>query len=154
MASVVTKYINNLQSISDKMEIIAKDAVIQNAEFIIFTLTERQLALGLNSAGAISGRYAPYTSLKASDPYNQPRREKRRGEPYNWDWSGELFETMNVKAESDSFSIFSTTGKDKMLEAHFKMKLTKLTEENNKMINETIILPYLMKYLLDHLMDV
>lgn len=48
---------------------------------------------------------------------------------------------MQVKAKADSFSIYSSVGKGKFLEKEFGQELMTLTDENNKMINETVILP-------------
>jgi hypothetical protein len=151
MSKLVEPYINHLIKMKSKLEKLGQLAVMEKADFIIFTLTERQLALGLNSKGSVAGTYADYTALKASDPYNKPRRPKVRGQNWNFDWSGQLFETMQVKAKADSFSIYSSVGKGKFLEKEFGQELMTLTDENNKMINETVILPYLYKYILENM---
>jgi hypothetical protein len=59
---------------------------------------------------------------------------------------------MSVKMESDGFSIFSRDGKDTMLEAQYGKgaKLKKLTEKHNKELNEVVILPKLIDYILSN----
>lgn len=152
--SVVTPYLKKLDKIKDSMERVARRAVQENMEFILFQIKERQLGLGMNSQGGIVGVYKPFTKKLAADPTNKPREPKIVGQPYNFEWSGELFDTLTLKLEADSYSIFSTTGKDKFLEEQFKTKLTKLTPENNEIINNTIILPHLYKYILENFLKV
>ena len=151
MSKIVEPYLKKLDYLKDKLEDIGQRAVKENVDLIIYTLQEKQLSKGLDSSGSIVGTYSKYTALLASDPHNKPREPKIPGQKYNMDWTGELFETMSVRAERDSYSIFSTTGKDDYLRRNTSFgEIMKLTQDNNQWINEEIILPYIQKFILDN----
>jgi len=148
--SVTEPYINKLNKLENDLEKIARKVVKDNIDFILFLLQEKQLHLGKNSNNQIVGRYKAMTVQWSKDPQNPPRQPKVRNAPFNFDWSGNWLESMSVKMERDGFSIFSRDGKDAMLEAEYGKgeKLKKLTEKHNKELNEEVILPKLIDYIL------
>lgn len=106
----------HIESLKSKIPIWIKDAIFENAELIINLLQENQLAKGKDSSGSVVGVYSWTTEVYyAKDPQNKPRKPKVKGEPYNFEWSGELFDSMNIKVNTPSseFDIYSSTGKDK-----------------------------------------
>lgn len=151
---ITTRALANLERMKEKIPLWIKDALLENADFIINILQENQLAKGKDSSGTIVGRYSWATDVfYAKDPQNKPRRSKTAGDPYNFEWSGELFDSMNIKisTQESSFDIYSTTGKDVYLEDKFKRNLTKLTKENNDWVNENILEPYVAKKMVENM---
>ena len=149
MSTIISSAINNLNEAQQGLLQVAKDAIILNRKEIISILQDSQMSQGLRSDGKVAGVYKPSTSQFAS-LYN-PVKPKTPFEPYNFYWSGETFAFMDVRNDSGaSYSIFSTSGKQVVLEKSYG-KLFDLTEENNDWINENIILPALRKYILDQL---
>lgn len=149
--AIIDPYLKNLDRIEKQLEQIGQRAVKENVEYILYVITEEQWALGQNSQGSIIGTYKWTTEKLSKDPWNKPKREKVKGQPYNLNWTGQLFESLSLRAEQDSFSIFSTTGKIQFLEKELKTTLSKLTPANNKKINDEIIMPALQKHILDNL---
>ena len=60
---------------------------------------------------------------------------------------------MAIKKERDGYNIFSKTGKQRLLEKIYETKLTKLTNDNNKMVNDNIIIPEVYKYVVNNLFE-
>ena len=151
MSTVIQPFINRLKSIEDRLPIYANKIVLENAELLIHLITQNQLAKGKDTSGSIVGVYFWTTEYKhAKDPYNRPREEKITGQPYNFDWTGELFETLSVRANANKgeFSIISVSGKIDRLEKIYNTNLSDLTEENNNFFNLTVLLPELQKIIL------
>ena len=75
------------------------------------------------------------------DPNNEPRQDKVPGSPYNFEWTGGLFDDMFMHFEDDkSYSLFSQDSKAKMLEKEYGDIFT-LTKKNNKQVNDEILRP-------------
>lgn len=152
MDTVVTPYLKNLESIEKELPNIAKQAVINNAEFIINLLKHGQLEKGLNSFGEITGRYSFFTQGYANaDNISTP---KKFGDPYNFFWSGKTIEGLKIGRNTrKEFDITTVPSKQKLLEEIYGV-LFDLTEEHNEFINMEIILPELEKYILDNLVSI
>ena len=151
---ITEKALSHIEGLKDKIPLWIKDALFENAELIINILQEKQLSEGKDSSGNIVGRYSWATDVYyANNPQNKPRQPKTAGQPYNFEWSGELFDSMNIKVNTveNGFDVFSVTGKDKFLEKQFNSELTKLTKENNDWVNENIITPYITKKLAENM---
>ena len=152
--TVVTPYLQKLEFIKRSLPRWATRAVLENADWIISILQDKQLSLGLNSNQQIVGRYAPTTAtFYGDDPQKKPRTDKTAGDPYNFEWFGELFDSMNVKADTNrsEFDIFSSVGKIEELETIYGTKLGELTTQNNYIVNMEVVLPYLQQKILDNL---
>ncbi len=148
--SLVTPYIENLKRIERDLEQEAVNIIKGNLDYVLWLIQDNQLSKGLTSSGKVAGYYAPKTSKYADDPHNRPRKDKLAHQPYNFEWTGSLFDKMFVKSEKDGFSIFSRDGKLAMLERQYG-RLLKLTKENNHLINEELIKPKLYEYILKNM---
>jgi len=158
MSTVVDPFIKNLNKVKKSIPRYANMVIMEHSEIIIARLTDTQLAYGLNSRGSIVGTYKPYTRKmayqdKQSSNGRYPITDKEVGQPYNFQWTGELFESLNLKgdASSNEYEIFSVKGKLKFLESEFNTKLSNLTEENNKWVNENILMPKIYQHILNEM---
>lgn len=156
--TVVQPFINRLDKIKDNLDRVANRVIIDHAEIIISLLKDNQLSHGLDSSGAIVGKYTYWTDIRAkaerqASGGRSPRQDKQYGQAYNFDWTGSLFETLTIKGNTskNEFTIFSTIGKIKLLEKEFNTKLSDLTEENNDSINNEILVPKLQEYILNEM---
>ena len=159
--SVTEPYINKLNSIKSKIPVLAKKAVAEESALILNILKFNQLGVGLNSDGlplawshegqSGTGKYATTTQgIANQDPSYARIKPKTAGSPYNFQWSGETFAFMDIKIKTSEFEIFTSSGKQKLLEEIYDNEIFKLTKENNDFINETIILPSLIDYILNN----
>lgn len=159
METLISPYLKQLSIIELNLERVATRIVIENAELIIELLKSNQLSKGYDSNGNIAGTYSKSTSLyayndKKASGGRYPREDKTPGSPYNFDWSGEMFETMTLKASQKDFNIYSTTGKIKVVEDALGLELSDLTEKNNEYVNVEVIYPKLLEYILDNLFKI
>lgn len=145
------RHIAKVSQLEKQLGKVAQDAVRDNVDIIIGLLVEGQLHKGIMSDGGEAPPYQLITEVFfANDPANPPRMRKIAGEPWNFDWSGNWVEGMAVKSIENGYDIFSRDGKTAILEAAAGGRLTKLTEEHNKIINEEIIKPALQKFVLNN----
>lgn len=131
------------------VEFVARELVIDNADKIIEILQEWQLSKGIYSDGKSMGEYSKYTQdySDEGDP-SVAIKPKPYGEAYNFQWTGKTFEGMYLKhpVDENEYSILTRDGKQEVLKEAYGKELFKLTEDNNKWINENIIEPGLVKY--------
>lgn len=161
---ITKKALSHIESLKSKIPEVAKDAIFENAEFIISLLQDNQLSLGkdsygkyINSGGVYNGFYKRSTEdFYAKDPYNRPRQPKIAGQPYNMEWTGEFFDSMNIKVDANDsrYEIFSSTGKDRFLEQIYGTELTDLNQEQNDWVNKNIIEPYLASWISSQVFDI
>jgi hypothetical protein len=151
--SIIDPYLRNIDKIETALIRVATRLVVENGEVIIGLLQNNQLSKGLDYKQNIVGRYKPKTMDYLNDPHTKPRTDKSVGQPYNFEWYGEMFDSMLLKANTNSkeFEIFSSTGKIKKLEDIYKTKLGTLSTQNNYMVNMEIIYPGLIDYILQEL---
>ena len=144
---ILDKHLQNLHTIHDNIEDIAGDIVGRNSERIIQILQDKQLGIGKYSDGSLLGTYSPYTQEYADE--ENVRFPKDDGQPYNFQWTGSTFSKMILKYDvvGQDYSIFSRDAKQELLKSIYGDELFKLTEANNKIINETIIEPELIIYI-------
>lgn len=153
---LIKNYLAHLERLKEQIPDFIRDAILENSEYIISVLQDNQLALGKDSTGAIVGTYSWATNVFFNIGENRARssgQPKEAGEPYNFEWTGEFFDSMTVRVNSaeKGFDIYSTTGKDRFLEKEFNSELTRLTPENNELINRTVIEPYVAKQISSYL---
>lgn len=161
MPTLIKPFIRNLENVKRQIPQIAQQAVKDNAEDIVNIVKLSQLGVGLNSDGLPlkwsggDGFYADATQeIANNDPGYSRQEPKNSGSPYNFNWSGNTFAFMGLKIKGeDEFEIFTTGGKQSLLEGIYG-EIFDLTEEHNKFVNETIILPALQKFILDNLLTV
>ncbi len=142
---IIKNYIRNLENASDKLEVIAMKAIKDNKDFILSTLKHDQLGEGMDSFGRIVGEYAAKTEEVFAKQYPKPRTPKIYGRPYNFEWTGKFFDHMKLKASKEGYDIDSPM--KAYLENIYDTKLTALTEENEKFVNEKIVTPALYEYI-------
>lgn len=150
---VTEKALANLQNIRMEVPVWIEEAIVANAPKIIELLQDNQLSKGKDSSGAIVGKYSWTTDYYYNKGQNRARQPKTKGEAYNFEWTGEFFDTMqvNVTPSNATFDVFSTSGKDKFLENIYRTDLTTLTKENNDWVNKNIIQPYIDKKLFENM---
>lgn len=147
-------YIKQLNKADSEMEKVAQDAIKDDMEFILFLIKEKQLHLGIKSDGSDAPNYSKWTQFFAkSNPPRTGVSSKTPDNKFNYDWSGSWMESLYIKIESDGFDILSRDGKTAILEQMSGGKITKLTEENNQIINEEIIKPALYEHLFNTLLE-
>lgn len=162
--SVVKKYINTLKWIDSQLETVANQSVEANIDTIIMILQNTQLGQGLDSfgkdivhpskRGSGGGNGVPNYEDITESYYAKafpPRKSKNSGDRYNMEWSGEFFDSMFVKVENYGFSILTKSGKKEFLESTYRTDLTRLTDKNNKEINDKIIIPAIYKFIFKNL---
>tara|TARA_R110000822_G_scaffold278198_1_gene400202 strand:+ start:328 stop:813 length:486 start_codon:yes stop_codon:yes gene_type:complete len=161
MSTIVDSYILKLNSIELELPDIARQSIIDNSSEIVL-LVKSQLSSGLNSFGdslffrtSISsgnGFYAESTQGFADrDNVSVP---KEYGEAYNFSWSGETLDNLQMGSITDSeFDVTTVAYKKKLLEGLYG-EIFDLTEEHNQYVNIEIILPTLQQYILDNLVQI
>lgn len=164
MPSIVTPFQKHLEFLKHNLETIARDIVLQNTDFIIGILVDRQIHMGINSEGRSLGTYSPKTQEYADDPMQRRVAGRRRySDPdmpktgrYNLDWTGSFIENIFLIEGASGFDIWSSDSKSELLQDKYGKggKILKLTKENNDFINMEIILPGLQKYLLHNMFRV
>lgn len=157
--SEVKPFIDKLKSIESKLPEIAKQIIKENVNTILMLVKKRQLGLGLDSYGNdldnpqsdTSPYYSPSTESFWAKQNPIPRRSKRAGSKYNFEWTGETMDKMYLAFEEPySIEIASASGKAKYLESLYG-EIFSLTEKHNDLINLTIIQPKLYEYVLKNM---
>lgn len=156
--SIVTPYLENLDRIKADLPKIANRIVLEEKDEIIELIQDYQLGQGLNSDGKPlrwsggNGYYKSITQQIAYDSNTWNREEmKPSGLAYNFNWSGQTFDFMDVKTlRNGDFSIFTINSKQRLLESIYG-RIFDLTDELNEYINIEILLPKLNQYILDNM---
>ena len=163
--SVIDPYVAKLERLREQLIPEAKEAIRLHSETILNLIKETQLGQGLNSDGARlsfqqgkfsgNGFYTEATEAIAHNAFSialgeQPRKPKRAGSPYNFEWTGTTFDTMGIDLATDGLiHIFTADGKQMFLEELYG-EIFSMTPANNDFVNNEIILPHLQKYILDN----
>jgi len=140
MVDVLEPYVKEIADIKRDLPDILRKILIKRRDEVIGILKNEQLSEGLNSKGQVVGRYSSNTP-NYIDPSNPPRKDKIAGQPYNFEWTGGLFDNMYLHFEDlKSYSLFSADNKAKFLEKEYGDIFT-LTDKNNEQVNEQILRP-------------
>lgn len=135
----VLDYKNKLNSIS--VQSILKDAVNRHS-FQIIQLNQIELDQGKNYLGQIVGKYAKSTELISKT--ENPRQPKKAGQPYNFEYTGALFDKMFIKYDGKVIIINSNGLGDNAKQLFLEInKALGFTKESSDMINWDILLPEL-----------
>ena len=100
----ILEYMMKLSKINGNVIVKAvSDTVIKEDEFLLF-LQKKQLSKGRNKDDKVLGTYTALTQKMSENPrqygVTKPKRKKVAGQPYNMEWSGKLFGSLNVKGKS------------------------------------------------------
>jgi len=160
-------YLLQVELLKEQIPDLAKAILIEHKDVIIGLLQE-QLGKGedkwglslhfdhVNAWGVESsgdGYYAESTEkFYAANLF--PIKEKKTDAPYNFEWTGDTFEMMDIDVKKEHFDIFSRDGKFKMLKEAYGSDAFDLTEEHNEMINEQMLLPLLDEKLAEKLFHI
>jgi hypothetical protein len=152
---ITEKVLANLEQLKGKIPQWAKEAVKKNSGEIIDFVRFGQLAKGKNSFDMPlswydgNGFYAISTQAYAdTQGVSVP---KTAGSPYNFQWTGDTFDSMGLKISSDDeFDIYTIDGKQRMLENIYG-EIFDLTQKHNDYVNEHIIEPYVADKLEENL---
>lgn len=151
MVEVLEPYNRAVKSIKRDLPKILRQILIDDRDKVIRILKDEQLSKGLDSSGKIVGRYSKATEEFANDPFNKPRQDKIAGQPYNFEWSGGLFDDMYMFFEDkDSFSLFSQDEKALFLKGQYGDIFT-LTKTNNHRVNMDILRPQMFEKIIQRL---
>lgn len=154
---VTEKILSNLKTIRSEIPKWGEEAVLKKSGEIVDLLKYGQLAKGIDSLGKKMqlGRgytgYSPNTQAYASaQGISVPKTE---GYPYNFQWTGDTFDSMGLKKGKEfEYEIFTIDGKQKKLERIYG-NIFDLTKEHNDWINKNIIEPYISEKISEKLLN-
>ena len=154
MSTLVDPYLIKLNSIELELPDLARKAIINNSSEIVL-LVKSQLSHGLHSDGGYlthefgNGFYAESTQSYADS--DNVRTPKVFGSLYNFSWTGETLDNLQMgNINNSEFNVTTVAYKKKLLEDIYG-EIFDLTEEHNQYVNIEIILPILQQYILDNL---
>ncbi len=119
--------------------------VIKSFESYLIDLNLIQLEKGINTRGQVIGTYSRATELQAlfgEGP--RPIEEKKEGDPYNFQWTGGLFDGFRLEIENDVATFYSSDSKAPLLKQKYG-DIFGLTEENFEEAVNTKIYPAFAK---------
>jgi len=147
MSDLVRKYQSGLKGIKNDLSNTIRQILRDKWSEVLKILTDEQLGLGLDAKGKVIGRYSKATEGYAADPENRPRQPKEAGQPYNFEWTGGLFDEMFLTFDTkDTYTLFSYDAKATFLKDKYG-DIFDFTKAHNDRINYEIILPELDRML-------
>ena len=137
----VLDYKNKLNSIS--VQSLVKDAVDKHSKQIV-KVNQQELSQGKNFFGESVGVYSKSTEDIAKK--ENPRKPKKAGSPFNFEYTGELFDKMFIKYNGKVISI-SSKGKGDSEKTLFieGNNLLGFNDVSAEIINFEILLPDLQQ---------
>jgi hypothetical protein len=111
---------------------------IKRYENIFVKIQKEQLSKGESNTGDIFGTYTEATESIAR--LENPRKPKIAGQPYNFEYTGGLFDDMVLDVFEDRASFFSNDSKTEELMQKYK-GLFGLQEDNLRKIIREVIAP-------------
>lgn len=139
----IENYLKRLQSQIDNIPDLVHAGIIANADKII-ALNIEQIDNHEGSDGKMlkntdtrfKGTYTQLTEEIAASASPRPEAPKRRGDPYNWVWSGDFMSNFKLEQKGDDFQIYSTGSGSGAKAEFFKgyRNLYGLTKENEQYI--------------------
>lgn len=147
--SLAKYYIKQFEKADSGLEGAATESLRDNMDFILFLIKDKQLDIGIKSDGSDSPNYSRWTQFFAkSNPPRTGISSKTPDKKFNYEWSGSWKDSLYVKIANDGFDILARDSKTAVLEQMSGGKITQLTEENNKIINDEIVKPALWEHFL------
>lgn len=133
----------NLQPLKSRAEIERMAfEVLKRLESYIIDLNQIQLSKGQNIFGASLGVYSPKTQKIAER--ERTREPKIAGQPYNFEWTGELFDNMFIVFTNNTADIFSRDPKAAFIEDKYR-DIFGLTQEHKTELITDKVLPLLVE---------
>lgn len=111
---------------------------IKRYENIFVNLQKKQLSSGEDNEGDLFGTYTHATEEIAR--LENPRKPKTAGEPYNFEYTGGLFDGMELQFRDNEAFFWSTDNKTKELVVKYD-GLFGLQEDNLRKVIQQIIAP-------------
>lgn len=149
--SLAKYYIKKIQQVDSELEEVGMKSIEENMDFIMYLLKEKQLGEGIKSDGSDAPNYSYWTQFYAKG--NPPRTgvsSKEPSEKFNFEWSGEWIDSLYMKFANDGFDILARDSKTSILERMSGGKITALTEEHNRIINDDIVKPALWEHFVNN----
>ncbi|WP_299116940.1 hypothetical protein [uncultured Winogradskyella sp.] len=147
MSTIAAQYIDQLTMVKKELPKVARQILKESENEIILLLQETQLAKGLDAEGNLTGTYSRATEIISLFEKPTPRKPKREGEPFNYEATGEFFDTMKLLfKDAMTYDIFTPEYKAKELNEY--LPNLDLSKENNEIINQKILMPKLIEWVL------
>lgn len=156
MVDVLEPYVKEIADLKKDLPNILREILIRRRSDVIKILKEEQLSEGIDSSGRVVGTYSYLTQQYADEELQAsggrtPRKDKAAGQPYNFEWTGSLFDNFYLHFEDkESFSLFSADEKAKFLEREYGDIFT-LTKQNNQRVNQEILRPEMYEVFIQRL---
>lgn len=136
----------SISTFRQRLKAISKDQVIfdilfaeiKRYENIFLNLNKKSLGKGESSTGEIFGTYSQLTEQIASQ--ENPRKPKRAGELYNFEYTGGLFDGMELVFGNNEVLFTSTDSKTAFLRVKYP-DLFGIQDEDKKEVIQKVILP-------------
>lgn len=116
---------------------------IKKLESIFIKAQKEQLNKGEDSKGQVFGTYSPATERIAKD--ENTRKPKKAGEPYNFEYYGDFFDSMVLDVFENSASFFSDDPKTEELIKRYKGLFGLQPETLYEIIRSKILPAYLIE---------
>ena len=150
MVDVLEPYTKEIADLKKELPKILRDILIKKRDEVIRILKDEQLGEGKDSKGKVIGRYSRNTP-DYINPEDPPRQDKIPGQPYNFEWTGGLFDKMYLHFEDlKSYSLFSQDSKAAFLKKEYGDIFT-LTKKNNERVNNEILRPEMYNTIIERL---
>ena len=111
---------------------------IKRFENVFINLNKSQLSEGKSATGQLFGTYSQLTEDIAKT--ENPRKPKIAGEPYNFEYTGGLFDGFELLVDGTQAQFWSKDSKTPFLETKYK-DLFGLQDDNLKEVIFKVILP-------------
>lgn len=115
--------------------------VLKRLESFIIDLNQIQLSKGQDIFGGSLGVYSPATEEIAKG--ENTREPKIAGKPYNFEWTGELFDNMYIVFTDNTADIFSRDPKAAFIDDTYGGNIFGLTDEHKTELLTEKVLPIL-----------
>lgn len=112
--------------------------VLKRLESFIIDLNQIQLSEGMDIFGGSLGVYSARTQQIAQG--QRTREPKIAGRPYNFEWTGQLFDGMHIVFTTNTADIFSRDPKAAFISDKYSDNIFGLTDEHRlELITERVI---------------
>ncbi|MEM7485036.1 MAG: hypothetical protein AAF348_07490 [Bacteroidota bacterium] len=117
-------------------------ALVREYEEVFIRLNKEQLSQGRDIFNIEIGTYSRATEIESLFGEVRPIRPKTEGEPYNFEWTGGLFEGMELRINNNVAVFTSTDSKTDILVSKYG-DIFGLTDDNLREVVQNTLLPAL-----------